>query len=116
MGFDFFFTLSDDIFVLSLNSVVISSKLSQSKFVVSSLIKPILDFSSQFFSCISKLVSQLLAFVGMIGIAVLELASQGVHISLIQFSNLDLVELNFSLVVLNDILDFMLEFVVVFFD
>ena len=63
MGFDLFFALTDDILVLSLDSVVISSELSQSKFIVSSLVKSILNFTGKFLSRISQLVSQLLTLI-----------------------------------------------------
>ncbi len=80
------------------------------------LVKSSLNFISQFSSGFFNEVSQPFDFQSMISIAILQLVSQTFKICFVELRNLDFVELDFSFVVLDYLLDFVFEFIVVFFD
>jgi len=51
----------------------------------------------------------------MISVAILQLISQAFKVSLVQLRDFDFVELNFSFIMLDYLLDFMLKFIIVLF-
>ena len=115
MSFNFFLSLLDDILHLSLYVVMTLRNLNESKFILFSLIKPSLNFISQFASSLLDKVSQSLNLQSMISVAILQLVSQTLKVCLVQLSNLDFVKLDFPLIMFNYFLNFMLKLIVVLF-
>ena len=91
MTLKFFLAMTDDVFVLSLNSIVSNVELLHSVLIVSALIESFLDFTGQSFSSISELISQIFNFQSMVSIAILELASQTFKVSLVKPTDFDLI-------------------------
>lgn len=116
VSFDLFLPLRHHVLQLFLNAIVRNSKLSQSELIFLSQFQPILNFVSQFFPGFLEVGPQGIDFKSVISIAILHLASETIEVSLIKLRNLDFSELNFPLVVLNDVLDLVLQLVVVLLD
>ena len=116
MSIDLFLSLTNHTLHFPLNLRMSNTKLSQSQFIISSLVKSVLNFLSQFLSGVLQLLSQVINFSCMISVAVLHLVPHTFQIIFIKFADLDLVQLNFSLVMLDNIFNLMLQLIVVLFD
>jgi len=115
MPIDLFLPLTDNIFNLSLHLVMTSRKLRQSQLIILSLVKFIHYFLSQFLTSSLQLFSQDVHLKSMVFVTICHLASQTFQIVFVQLTNFDFVQLDLSLVMFHDVLDFVLEFIVVFF-
>ena len=116
MALDLFVPLRDDRLEFLLDAVVGNVEVGESQLVVPPEVEPLLDLVGQVLPGFLEQVPEVLHLEGVVGIAVLQLAPQALEICLVQLRDLDLGELDLPLVVLDDILDLVLEFVVVLLD
>lgn len=115
-GVDFYFLLAlcHHVLEFSLYLVVGHCYFRQSQFVVFAQIQSVLHFACESFSGFFEQVSEFFGFLGVVGVAVLELVAQTVEVGFVEFADFDFGEFYFPFVVFNDVSDFVFEFVVVF--